>query len=768
MSIRFRLGLIVIGVLAAISLFVWIYFPGRARTAALEGLDQVLGVVARTAAYSVGPSLLFEDRSSAADTLAGVREATGVSYLVVEDRPGRVFSALGLEVAQLADYRVPTSYEERDLYYRTSAPVTHQGRRLGTVYVGSSLAPLNAEIDRIRNSIGFLSALMFLIATGLTIGLGSYLTRPLTAMVTTAKEIMQGRRDQRAPVTSNDEMGELARSMNLMLDHLQEAQVELESLNRGLEQRVAQRTEQLERQVGERRRSEEALQRANLRFSLAAAAVEGAIYDYDVASGTIEWTNGLERVFGYPVDEALSSQLWRLAHVHPEDLERYRDQLAEAIGGGKDLLCEYRFLCQSGRYFHVWDRARAIQDADGRTVRMVGVIENITALRELEEQFFHAQRMEAVGRLAGGVAHDFNNLLTTILGYCDILLGRVTSDEEAVQSVLEIRRASERAASLTEQLLAFGRRQVIRPQMLDLNLVVRDLEKMLRRLIGEDIRMETALCPGPAVVLVDRSQLEQLIMNVVVNARDAMPQGGTLTLRTAERHLDSAFAESNVGAKEGDYCLLEVVDTGCGMDEATLAKIFEPFFTTKEVGRGTGLGLAIVYGVVNQSHGHVKVTSSPGRGTTVSVFLPRQADAVVLEQAVAAPRSAAPGGSERVLLVEDEDALRRMIATLLSTRGYRVTAAASPEEALLRVHEASGQFELIISDLVMPGMSGRDMVDRIREGWPGLPVLFISGYAGDTVLDPVVSGERVAFLAKPFTLDELLDRVRSMLDATPA
>jgi PAS domain S-box-containing protein len=767
MSIRFRLGLIVIGVLAAISLFVWIHFPGRARAAALGGLDEVLGVVARTTAYSVGPSLLFEDKSSAADTLAGARQATGVSYLVVEDRQGRVFAAIDLEVAQLADYRVRTSYEESGLYYRMSAPATHQGRRLGTVYVGTSLAPLNAEIDRIRNSIGLLSAVMFLIATGLTVGLGSYLTKPLAAMATTAREIMQGRRDRRAPVTSNDEMGELARSMNLMLDHLQEAQVELESLNRGLEQRVAQRTVQLERQVGERRRSEEALQRANLRFSLAAAAVEGAIYDYDVASGAIEWTNGLERVFGYPVDETLASQLWRLAHVHPEDLERYRDQLAEDIEAGRDLLCEYRFLCRSGRYFHVWDRARAIRDAEGRTVRMVGVIENITALRELEEQFFHAQRMEAVGRLAGGVAHDFNNLLTTILGYCDILLGRVSSDAETAQPVREIRRASERAAALTEQLLAFGRRQVIHPQLLDLNDVVRDLEQMLRRVVGEDIRIETDLTAGQAAVFVDRGQLEQLIMNVVVNSRDAMLRGGNLTLRTGQCHFDEAFVQGNVGAKVGDYCLLEVVDTGCGMDEETLAKIFEPFFTTKAVGRGTGLGMAIVYGIVNQSHGHLKVTSSPGRGTTVSVFLPRQTAVVVPEQPVAAPLSA-PGGSESVLLVEDEDALRRMITTLLSTRGYQVTAASNPEEALRRVREASGQFELIVSDVVMPGMSGRDMVDQVRKEWPGIPVLFVSGYAGDMVLEHGVSGEQVAFLAKPFTLDELLGRVRSMLDVAPA
>jgi PAS domain S-box-containing protein len=508
------------------------------------------------------------------------------------------------------------------------------------------------------------------------------------------------------------------------------------------------------------------LQRANLRFSLAAAAVEGAIYDYDVSSGAIEWTNGLERVFGYPVDETPDSQLWRQAHVHPEDLERYRNQLAEDIEAGRDLLCEYRFLCRSGRYFHVWDRARAIRDEEGRTVRMVGVMENITALRELEEQFFHAQRLEAVGRLAGGVAHDFNNLLTTILGYCDILLDRVSSDEETAQPVRGIRRASERAAALTQQLLAFGRRQVIHPQLLDLNAVVQELDKMLRRLIGEDIRLETRLHPGQAVVLADRSQLEQLIINVVVNARDAMPRGGSLTLRTGERHLDEAFVQSNVGAKVGDYCLLEMVDTGCGMDQATLANIFEPFFTTKEVGRGTGLGMAIVYAVVNQSHGHVKVTSSPGSGTTVSVFLPRRTEVAVPEQPVAAPRTA-PGGTEKVLLVEDEDALRRMIFSLLSARGYEVTAASNPEEALRRVREASGQFDLIVTDVVMPGMSGRDMVDRIREEWPEIPVLFVSGYAGDTVLDHGVSGEQVTFLAKPFTLDELLGCVRSMLDVTP-
>jgi PAS domain S-box-containing protein len=764
MSVRLRVGLIVIGVLAAISVFIGTYFPRQAWEASLEALSEELVVVARMTAFSVGPALLFEDRSSAAETLEGVVQATGVSFLVVEDAEGAVFASFGLDSVRRLDYR-RSEEPAAGAFLRSSAPVSHQGELLGTVYLGASLAPVRAKITEIRQSIAMLSLLLFLVAAGFTVGLGSYLTKPLVAMIATAREITQGRLDRRAPETSSDEVGELARSMNLMLDHLQEAREDLEVLNLELEERVADRTAELEREVGDRRRSELALQRANARFSRAANAVKGAIYEYDVVGGAIEWTDGLARAFGYRVEDTPREASWKTDRIHPEDIEGFEEQLARAVEGGGDFLSEYRFRGRSGEYRYVWDRASVIRDGEGRPVTFVGVMEDITELRELEQQFFHAQRLEAVGRLAGGVAHDFNNLLTTILGYCDILLSEMPPEHAWVPPVAEIRQASERAAALTDQLLAFSRRQVIHPRLLDLNGIVRDLERMLQRVIGEDIALVSRLAPGSLVVLGDRSQLEQLIMNVVVNARDAMPQGGSIELATGERTLDESFAQRHRGARAGRYCFLEISDTGCGMDEVVLSRIFEPFFTTKELGKGTGLGMSIVYGVVKQGGGYVNVESEPGKGTRICVFLPhREGVPEALQRAVAQP--AAPG-SERVLVVEDEEPLRRMLVSVLTARGYEVTAAADPESALRIAREAAGRFDLVVSDVVMPGMNGRQMLDRMRREWPGIAVLFVSGYPGDTVLDHGLEGQ-FAFLPKPFTLDELLGKVRETLDGVTA
>ncbi len=380
----------------------------------------------------------------------------------------------------------------------------------------------------------------------------------------------------------------------------------------------------------------------------------------------------------------------------------------------------------------------------------------------LEAHLRDAQKMEAIGNLAGGVAHDFNNLLTAILGWTDFALEAVGAREALRDDLLEIRKAGERAAALTRQLLAFGRRQMLQARSLDLNQVIRELEKMLRRIVGEDLELKLELASGLGMTKADPGQLEQVLMNLVVNARDAMPVGGTLTIRTAEVSLEEDPERD--GGKPGPHVLVSVTDTGCGMDRQTQDRIFEPFFTTKEQGKGTGLGLATVYGIVKQSGGSIRVQSEPGRGSTFVVYLPLESakPGVVPKSAPTAPPSR---GSETILLVEDEDALRAVVARGLSAAGYTVLVANSGPSALRLAEAHVGPLELVVSDVVMPLMSGPELAERLAVLRPGFKLLYISGYVGDSIAHHGVLEPGTNFLGKPFSAAALTRKVREVLDS---
>ena len=406
------------------------------------------------------------------------------------------------------------------------------------------------------------------------------------------------------------------------------------------------------------------------------------------------------------------------------------------------------------------DRAAPIRDEKGNIVGVVLVLRDISNFKRLEKQFLQAQKMEAVGRLAGGVAHDFNNLLTIISGYSEILMQRDFPNKEMLK---EIQKAGERAASLTRQLLAFSRQQVLAPEVLSLNTVVGSTEKMLRRLIGEDVRLDTVLDPSLGRVQADPGQMEQVIMNLAVNARDAMPQGGRLTIKTRNADLDEKYAQAHPEILPGRYVMLVVSDTGCGMDKATLAQIFEPFFTTKKPGQGTGLGLATVYGIIKQSGGYIYVDSEPGRGSTFRIFLP-QVEATVPRRKSQLGISSSPGGNETLLLVEDETAVRSLIRTNLEMKGYKVLEAAEGEEALRLAQQHSGPIHLLITDVVMPLMSGRELAERLGPLRSQMKVLYLSGYTDDTVVRHGLLQGEVEFLQKPFTPGVLTRKVREVLD----
>jgi two-component system, cell cycle sensor histidine kinase and response regulator CckA len=518
----------------------------------------------------------------------------------------------------------------------------------------------------------------------------------------------------------------------------------------------------------ERVRAETALRESAERLRLVMRASNDAVYDWDVPSGHVHWTGG--EIFGYGTAEQDYEIGWWEARVHPDDRARVEATLEAAVAGSAESWTEeYHFLRADGMYAAVLDRGLIVRGLDGQPVRMIGCMADLTERRRLEDQLRQSQKMEAVGRLAGGVAHDFNNVLTVVKSFSEFLLEDLDKLDPRRSDVEEIAKAADRAAALTRKLLAFSRKQVMRPEPLDLNSVVVGMEKMLQRLIGEDVRIATVLDPDLLAVEADPSSIEQAILNLAVNARDAMPDGGTLTIRTKNETLDKTDAAWAI--RPGHYAMLSVSDTGHGMDATTQARVFEPFFTTKPQGQGTGLGLAMVYGIVKQSGGHVWVESKPDQGTTFTVYLPQPAELDTATALRAAPRSAGDprpagtqAGGETILVVDDEEAVRSSTRRALERAGYTVIPATDGADALRLFTEHDGAVDMVITDVVMPGLGGRELVGRLKIMSPELPVLFLSGYTEEGVRNQGVLEPGAAYLEKPFTSENLLHKVREVLE----
>lgn len=467
-----------------------------------------------------------------------------------------------------------------------------------------------------------------------------------------------------------------------------------------------------------------------------------------------------ERIFGRRPEDVMGSVENFLSSVHPEDRARVAARLPKQRSGTYDET--YRIVRPDGRVRWLRSRASPVFDGEGRVVRLVGLASDITSQRQLEEQLLQSRKMESVGRLAGGVAHDFNNLLTVMFSGTQFALEQLPADHPARADIEQVKEAAQRAAKLTSQLLAFARRQVIAPVRLDLNELTRQMDQLLRRLIGEHIELTTRLAPDLYPVRADRSQLEQVLVNLAINARDAMPGGGRLTLETANFSVDHAYVDSHANVQAGDYAMLAVSDTGIGIPRELHEHLFEPFFTTKRAGAGTGLGLATCYGTIRQIGGQILLYSEVGQGTTFKILIPRTLEG---EAPVAAPtESAKPGGRETVLFVEDDPRVRGMGVRILAQRGYRVLEAAGGKEALALAERHPGPIQLLLTDVVMPQMSGPELAERLCEKLPNLRVLYTSGYTENTIVNHGVGGENVAFLQKPYSVESLLGKVRAVLD----
>ncbi|HSI11190.1 MAG TPA: response regulator [Chthoniobacter sp.] len=557
------------------------------------------------------------------------------------------------------------------------------------------------------------------------------------------------------------------------MSNVAERQAKLEALNENIERAVAERTTELTRENTERRQAEARLQHSQAQLAQAQQIAHVGSWEWDIAADLVTWSDETARLYGQSAADVGSPMEKCFRRLHPDDVARSRSVMEQAMRELKPFECEHRVLLPDGTERILHGRGEIIADENGKPVRMIGTAQDITAarktaeaLRRSDEQLRQAQKMEAVGRLAGGVAHDFNNLLTVVTGYSEFLLLRLEEKSPLRREAEEIQRAAERAAALTRQLLAFSRKQVLQPRVLDLNEVVSGMEKMLVRLIGEDIELRSVFEGDLGQVRADHGQIEQVILNLVVNARDAMPRGGKLTIQTANVFLDQKTVFRNRGLEIGDYVMLAISDTGVGMTDEVKAHLFEPFFSTKGVGKGTGLGLATCYGIVCQSEGDIRVYSEPGSGTTFKIYLPRLMERTI-ETAAPKPSNEMPRGTESILMVEDDAAVRKLASAVLSRCGYRIHEAGNAVEALALI-ERHPPFDLVITDVVMPQMSGKELHTEIMKRMPTVQVLFISGYTDDALAHHGVLDEGLSFLEKPFSPARLAQKVRTVLDTRPA
>ena len=509
----------------------------------------------------------------------------------------------------------------------------------------------------------------------------------------------------------------------------------------------------------DRKRNELALRRSEVRYrSLVQTAAYG-IYRSSLDGRFLDVNPALIGMLGYnDALEILALDPQKDVFVDPAEYTRLVDEFRRT---GRMDGFEVRWKRKDGGIITVRISGRAVAGGDEPTDVLEAIAEDITERRVLEDQFRQSQKMEAVGRLAGGIAHDFNNLLMVISGYTEVLLDQLTLGHPLHAKAEAIQGASDRATTLTRQLLAFSRKQLLELKVIDVNAIVEDMERLLRPLIGEHIELTTSLAPNIGCTRADAGQLEQVIMNLVVNAKDAMPNGGKISIRTASVTLDDSYRQENTFIKNGPYVMISVSDNGQGMDRETQARIFEPFFTTKEKGKGTGLGLSTVYGIIKQSGGYVFVQSEVGRGTVFTIYFPRVDEPSEVRGEIPVSLATA-GGTETVLLVEDEDSVRQLVRETLESRGYRVLEAGNGQGALTVAASHTDPIHLVITDVVMPGLNGHELVQQLLPARPGIKVLYLSGYAQDAFTTPLAEAQKT-FLQKPFTLQSLARKVREIL-----
>ncbi len=680
-------------------------------------------------------ALMFGDTLAAGENLRTLAARPEISAAAIFDADGEIFASYvragdgALEFTRRPDAGARFAGNSLVL----TRPIHSDDQQLGWLTLQYDLPSVAERLPQ----YGLLASVLMLALLVASVLLSRFIMRSITAPILHLEEASRAISERkgiaiRAVKRGEDEIGRLTDAFNEMLGALEQREADLRDSTRQLVE--------------------------------AMVAARMSAWSFDPANEILSWGGQEERLFGkdcVPPDQTLGAFL---DLVHPADREALETALGAAAGARQSFITDFRIIAPDGRLRWFSINGGSSADDLGPDTRVIGLVMDITERRHLEEQLVQSQKMEAIGRLAGGIAHDFNNLLTGILGYARFAISDLPEGHRARADVLEIERAGTRAAALTSQLLSYARRQMIAPRVTDLNDLVRGMDSLLRRLIGEDITLETRCMADLWSARIDPTQFEQVILNLTVNARDAMPHGGRLTIETGNRVLGAQDGPSHPEVTPGQYVLLTVRDTGSGMDAATQARIFEPFFTTKEQGKGTGLGLAVAYGIIAQAGGHILVSSETGQGTVFTVLLPRASESIPVDPVSEAETTVAPTGDETVLVVEDEPLVRKLAVRVLTAQGYTVMEAADGPGALALARAHHGPIHLLLTDVIMPGMSGKEVAAALAGLHPDLKVIYMSGYAEHTVVQRGVIDDGIAFLPKPFDPGSLARTVRDVLD----
>jgi PAS domain S-box-containing protein len=768
LSFRSRLTMVTMAtcglalLVAAAVVLPWEMVAARRETEA--SLRSLAGVVGANSSGAVD----FRDRRAGEENLAalgGWTDIVAARLFVREGRPLADYRRPGVSVV-LPDRPEAAVLRAEGSDFVIFQPISMDGQVLGTLYLRSSRATLIGRTRRFATNV-VLALLIAAIAAGLLASrLHTVLSRSVLALTTAAREVSEkSDYSVRAPEIGAGvgEMATLAFAFNGMLSHIQEQDGSLRAIRDDLETRVRERVADLSREIQERRDVEQALRTSETKLKVVVEHNRNLFYSH-TPDGVLTYVSPQSRtILDCEPAEALAHWTEWLTES-PVNRKGIEATEAAIRTGERQPVYELELRSRTGRLVWVEVSETPVMQ-DGRCLQIVGALTDITDRKRaemekagLESQLRQAQKMEAIGRLAGGVAHDFNNLLGVIVGYSELVLRQLDKDGDLYSKLEQVLRASERATGLTQQLLAFSRKQVVDPKVLELSAIVKDMEKMLHRLIGEDVALSVEAAPDLGTVRADAGQVEQVLMNLAVNAHDAMPGGGALRIRLTNEDLRTRVG---AGPAPGRYVVLAVSDTGTGMDEATLSHIFEPFFTTKEPGKGTGLGLATAYGIVEQSGGTIAVESQLGKGTTFRIHLPRVDEQLTVRPAEA-PRLQR-GRGETILLVEDEGQLRDLIATMLRDAGYQILAAAGADQAIKLVQSMPTGIDVVLTDIVMPGMNGQALVQRLEAMRPGLKAIYMSGYTDEAIARRVTLEQGDVLLKKPFKEHVLLESLASVL-----
>ncbi|HLP16411.1 MAG TPA: ATP-binding protein [Bacteroidota bacterium] len=751
--------------IAGISLFISIYLPiqyeHQAERAMIEKTESIVSITS----FGVGPAFMFGDTTALHETIENLRKDPQISFVVFIDADHRIAASYELDKAHAAGYQIASRQNvmsEDGRYYIAYKEVRSAHQLVGELYIGMSLSQLHNDSSHARFFVALASALFFVIGVLFVIGLSTLITKPLAHMVETAEAITAGDLTVRTHTESNDEVGHLAEAFNMMVDRLHSANIELELNNQGLEQRVIERTSDLEREVSVRKQSEAALRESELFLHNSQKVAHLGSYIYDVETGHWKSSQILDAILG--IDEGYVRNVKGMADIiHPDFRKLFIRTFYSAVQTQHRLDLKYMIVRQSdGAECWVHGLGEFEVDSSGRR-RILGTIQDITESITLERQLLQAQKLEGLGTLAGGIAHDFNNLLSMILGSAELLRLHVRDNAKIQKHVDRIIDASERGASISRQLLIFSRPEQSELKPVSVNNIIVELQQMLSHFLPKSISIEVKTETNEAMVMGDAGQIHQALLNLVLNAGDAMSNNGKLTIGLQMIEA-SALPRKFSPPDAAVYAVVTVADTGEGMSESMLKKIFDPFFTTKAQGKGTGLGLAMVHGIVKHHKGLIDVQSTPGKGTTFTLYFP---GATTITGLTSAMESAAPGRQRgTILFVDDEHMIREMLTEYLQECGYQVITARNGIEGLEKFTAERSSIDLVITDLGMPEMGGEEFFKRLQTIDPSKPVLISSGYLDGISRENFLKMGAIDVLTKPFRFEQIRAIIQAALART--